>query len=83
MFDAVTRRAKQTSAKPMCFFRYYTLKVLMPAQGRQCLLETPDIVKRLCYRYGIGTVNAQEVNPTNPAQPTFAAFRGRRQRLGG
>lgn len=47
------------------------------------MIETPNFVKQLCYRYGIGTVDAREVNPTNPAQPSFRAFGGRGQRLGG
>lgn len=63
--------------------RYYTLKVLMPAQGRPSLLETPWWVKRMVFASGIGTVNPREINPDNPARPGFRAFRGRGQRLAG
>lgn len=62
---------------------YYTLKVLMPAQGRQSMLETPWWVKRMVYASGVGTVNPREINPDNPGRPTFRAFRGRGQRLAG
>ncbi|DBA75375.1 hypothetical protein WJX77_010985 [Trebouxia sp. C0004] len=62
---------------------YYTLKVLLPAQGRQSLLETPQFVKNLVFASGIGTVNPREINPTNPGQAGFRAFRGRGQRLAG
>jgi len=57
--------------------------VLLPAQGRQSLLETPQFVKNLVFASGIGTVNPREINPTNPGQAGFRAFRGRGQRLAG
>lgn len=62
---------------------YYTLKWLLPSQGRQSFLETPQFVKNMVHSWGIGTVNPREINPTNPGQAGFRAFRGRGQRLGG
>ena len=63
--------------------RYYTLKVLLPAQGRQSWVETPQFVKSMVFASGIGTVNPREIDATNPAQAGFRAFRGRGQRLAG
>ena len=46
-------------------------------------METPQFVKNLVFASGIGTVNPREINPTNPGQAGFRAFRGRGQRLAG
>jgi len=44
-------------------------------------IRTPLWLSRLVYRYGLGKVPVQQVNPVHPSNAGFRAFSGRGQRL--